>query len=101
MHVEVYHRAGFWARITGAEGWRWRLVAPRGHVLMAPRETFASRQACLAALALLQIGLTSTVDSTGDPPERAGRGPLTGSRPFNAMTATPGGAGHAHTAGIE
>lgn len=62
MYVEVYHRVGFWARITGAEGWRWRLVAPRGHVLMAPRETFASRQACLAALALLQIGLSSAVD---------------------------------------
>lgn len=78
MYVEVYHRAGFWARITGAEGWRWRLVAPRGHVLMAPRETFASRQACLAALALLQIGLTSTVDSTGDPLKALGAAPSPG-----------------------
>lgn len=75
MYVEVYHRVGFWARITGAEGWRWRLVAPRGHVLMAPRETFASRQACLAALALLQIGLNSTVESAGDAPNALGAAP--------------------------
>ncbi len=75
MYVEVYHRVGFWAGITGAEGWRWRLVAPRGHVLMAPRETFASRQACLAALALLQIGPISAVESAGDAPNAVGAAP--------------------------
>lgn len=100
MYVEVYHRVGFWARITGAEGWRWRLVATRACFDGSPGDVRQS--------AGVLGGLGSAADRAHFSggvgrrcPERGGRGPLTMSRPFNAMTATPGWAGHGHIAGIQ
>lgn len=61
MYVEVYRRSGVWARLTGTDGWRWRLRTMDGVTLVDARETFVDRRSCLALVWLLIAGVNARV----------------------------------------